>query len=179
MLLQAKGIPKHPLDHKNTVDLVLPKGGVIWLSGANGCGKTTVLRVLAGRVKSLNLSLITSKTQYIASYPLLLNGLTVQQQLSYYQNIYQCENPKCLNLVSDFLDKPVWQLSQGQGQRLSLMRLFYSDANVWLLDEPYNALDKESVQILNQAIFKHTSRGGGVIYSSHIPIIQGETLCLT
>ena len=62
---------------------------------------------------------------------------------------------------------PVRKLSQGQRRRAALARLLVSDAPLWLLDEPYSALDTEGVAALNQRIGEHTAAGGAVIYTTH------------
>ena len=63
------------------------------------------------------------------------------------------------------MDRAVLSLSQGQQQRLTL-KLCYTDVKIWLLDEPYNALD-EMVLSCNALIKVHLDVGSGVVYSSH------------
>ena len=62
---------------------------------------------------------------------------------------------------------PVRKLSQGQRRRAALARLLVSEAPLWLLDEPYSALDVEGVAALNERIGRHRGAGGAVVYTTH------------
>jgi heme exporter protein A len=62
---------------------------------------------------------------------------------------------------------PVRKLSQGQRRRAALARLLVCDSALWLLDEPYAALDAEGVAALDARVAQHTAAGGAVIYTTH------------
>ena len=176
-MLPVMGVPLHPFKQCKKVQISLKSGECLWLKGKNGSGKTTVLTVLAGQIHVRGL-VVPTAVQYISAKPLTLKGLTVKEQLAYYQKIYQ-NTFLTGDWVRGFEDMPVLQLSQGQSQRLSLLRLGFSHDPLWLLDEPFNALDLEGVELLNQLLDQHIMRGGGVIYSSHIKMRSGcEVLCL-
>jgi len=64
-------------------------------------------------------------------------------------------------------DAPVRRLSQGQRRRAALARLWVSDAPLWLLDEPYSALDADGMAALNGRIGSHAAAGGAAVYTTH------------
>ena len=171
MLITAKNIPTHPNRYSNSLDIQLVPGSMIRLRGANGSGKTTVLRVLGGLSYQPQSMLESVSSIFIADKPLLISGLLVAEQLAYYQCLYQCY-AHCLDDfgLEDLSDQAVSDLSYGQSQRLSLARLWLSKDKVWLLDEPFNGLDQCGKKWLSEYIMKHLISGGGVIYASHIPI---------
>jgi heme exporter protein A len=173
MLLSAENIPRHPFKRGRTINVSLGSGESVLLMGENGSGKTTVLKALAKKISSGTLSDSAKECDYIGAKPLILYGLTVIQQLAYYQEIFGKPSTDSTVWVDRVLNTPVYQLSQGQVQRLSLTRLAYMQSKVWLLDEPYNALDQQGIDMLNSAIDKHLDSGGGVIYSSHIVFRKG------
>ena len=68
-------------------------------------------------------------------------------------------------------DAPVRTLSQGQRRRVALARLCTAPAGaMWLLDEPFDALDAEGVDALNALLAEHAARGGSVVLTSHVPL---------
>ncbi|MEC7030668.1 MAG: ATP-binding cassette domain-containing protein [Pseudomonadota bacterium] len=161
-------VSTHPFDHSHQVQISLCYGEAVKLSGKNGSGKTTILKTLSGHyIGQLKLEDMVVRPFYISEQPLKIEGLTVFEQLGYYENLYGSQK-KYWPWLDDILTRRVVSLSRGQLQRLSLNRLAYSTACVWLLDEPFNGLDTQSVCHLNQYIDDHLSEGGGVLYTSHV-----------
>tara|TARA_A100001015_G_C14958671_1_gene699897 strand:- start:642 stop:1178 length:537 start_codon:yes stop_codon:yes gene_type:complete len=176
-MLTALKVPIHPFRHHRTVTVSLEPGRCLWLQGPNGSGKTTVLRALGGQFFVPGL-VLPQDVIFIASKPLVIRGLSVREQILYYQKVYQT-NYQSSAWVQGIEDYPVWTLSQGQSQRLSLLRLGFSQNKLWLLDEPYNALDKEGIGLFNDMIDHHLFEGGAVVYSSHVKMRQGcRELCI-
>lgn len=64
-------------------------------------------------------------------------------------------------------DLPAGQLSAGQQKRIALARLWLSNAALWILDEPFTAIDKQGVNVLTQLFEQHVENGGIVILTSH------------
>jgi heme exporter protein A len=70
--------------------------------------------------------------------------------------------------IERFAQWPAGQLSQGQKRRIGLARLtLASQARIWILDEPFNALDQHGVEILNRLIAQRVGSGGAVILTTH------------
>jgi heme exporter protein A len=68
------------------------------------------------------------------------------------------------------LDMPVKRLSQGQRRKVALARLWLDDTPLWLLDEPYDALDAEGCAVLDGALQAHLARGASLVMTSHQPV---------
>ena len=168
-------VPTHPYRHDKKVTISLAENQAVCLSGRNGCGKTTVLKILAGHLQ-LSCTQPLSNAVYIPAEPILLNGLSVKRQLEYYQTL----NPKILSIdwLQDQLTKPVESLSKGQAQMLSLMQLCYGKRQIWLLDEPFNALDEYACNTFSQFMDNHIHAGGAILYSSHIKLREGDQCIL-
>src|SRR5690606_27208584 len=78
-------------------------------------------------------------------------------------------------------ETPCYQLSAGQLRRVALARLYLSDARLWILDEPFTAIDKKGVADLQTLLTRHRERGGLVILTSHqdLPLIDLKRICLS
>lgn len=164
-------VPLHPYKHDRKVTISLAESQAVCLSGRNGCGKTTVLKILAGHLQ-LPCTQPLSNAVYIPAVPILLNGLSVKHQLEYYQTL----NKKTVSLdwLQDQLSQPVESLSKGQAQMLSLMQLCYGKSQIWLLDEPFNALDQYACNAFSQIMDEYIHAGGTVLYSSHIQMRKSD-----
>lgn len=170
------------------LDLQLQAGSVTWLRGRNGSGKTSLLRILAGLSAATEgrvmwpaaASLDESKQ---ASSPLIYIGhgnglkddLTLLEALAFLAELAGLDRPEAracqalqrLGLASRAA-APVRTLSQGQRRRGALARLALDEgARVWLLDEPFDALDADSMALLQQLISEHAARGGAALLTSH------------
>lgn len=166
----------------------LHAGQVIWLRGRNGRGKTTLLRLLAGlstpaqgEIRVLGESLksapvsLRSSVGYLAHANALKDDLTAAEALSFVGALSgRTPSPsevgealKRLGIASR-ASAPVRTLSQGQRRRVALARLALPRApRVWLLDEPFDALDDRGVEVLNRLLADHAAAGGAVLLTSH------------
>lgn len=162
-------------------------GRLIWLRGQNGRGKTSLLRLLAGlaqpdsgRVTWGNVALaevpeFAERRVYIAHANALKDDLTAFESLQFLAALHGRDAAPAR--VSSALSRlkmtsreraPVRTLSQGQRRRVALARLALEDAaGLWVLDEPYDALDVDGIQIVNQLLEQHVERGGSVVLTSH------------
>ena len=163
-------------------------GQVMWLRGRNGRGKTTLLRLLAGlstpaqgEIQVLGQSLqsapvsLRSAVGYLAHANALKDDLTAAEALSFVGALSgHTPSPaevgealKRLGIASR-AGAPVRTLSQGQRRRVALARLALPRApRVWLLDEPFDALDDRGVEVLNRLLADHAAAGGAVLLTSH------------
>ena len=165
------------------LDFTLSSGHVLLIEGANGAGKTSLLRILTGfrRAESGNLfwneELIENSvhfyqdTAYIGHNNGLKVALTAQENLRYAQAL----SSTMLNIdeamaqvgLDGYQDTLVRLLSAGQQRRLALARLLCTHKPLWILDEPFTSLDRASIKLFEQFIETHVNQGGLVIMTSH------------
>ena len=160
-------------------------GEILQLSGSNGSGKTTILRALAGlimpdngRVARLgekvgNITTSSNSMVYIGHRHGLEGNLSPLENLNF---LSQVSTPSpvrdgvsvlgTLGLKTS-MHVPTARLSAGQKQRVSLARLLMFDAPLWLLDEPFTALDTSSKKQLENMIDAHLDRKGAVVLATH------------
>ncbi len=152
------------------------ESGDIWqLVGANGVGKTSLLRALAG-VAKLGVSGQIKRDQprlYLGDAHALKKNLSALDNLRCHPacDIHASDEAIFSALASLHLagyeERPVGSLSAGQQRRVALTRLLLSQAPLWLLDEPFTALDVSGCDWLDAQIRSHVSAGGAVVYTSH------------
>lgn len=173
------------------LDLQLPAGSVTWLRGTNGRGKTSLLRLLAGlstpmsgEIRILGKTLREGgaewrrKLLYIGHQNALKDDLAAGEALRFHARLHGVDvAPAQLTAalvrlgVQHREHAPVRTLSQGQRRRVALARLALSHASpLWLLDEPFDALDTDGIAALNGVIGAHAAAGGCVLLTSHQPL---------
>ena len=169
----------------------LAPGNVTWLRGRNGRGKTSLLRLLAGLSTPMAGSLhIAGRTLreggpewrrqwlYIGHQNALKDDLSASEALRFLAQLHgapasNAQVEAALRRLGIFNRRhaPVRTLSQGQRRRVALSRLVLQRASpLWLLDEPYDALDSEGIAALNNVISEHAAAGGCVLLTSHQPL---------
>jgi heme exporter protein A len=161
------------------LQLELPPGQVTWLRGANGRGKTSLLRLLAGlstpEAGQVQWSGTPRQRVYIAHANALKEDLTALESLRFLARLHGREDSEAtltdaLRLfgVAHRRHAFVRTLSQGQRRRVALSRLALdTQPTLWILDEPFDALDTEGIATLNALLTQHAVRGGSVVLTSH------------
>lgn len=157
----------------------------IMITGKNGSGKTSLLRCIAGFYPITSGKLLWYGEQIVPAYysekPLISwlgyfdaikGSLTVRENLNFFKDIWSVDENvfiESLKIFSfdKFLDCPASWLSAGEKRRLSLIRLSFCPAKVWIMDEPSIYLDEESKGILMSIIGEHVNAGGAVICATH------------
>jgi heme exporter protein A len=163
------------------LDLAVLPGQIVWVRGANGQGKTSLLRLLAGlaRPETGRIEFGAGRERvYIGHANALKDDLTVAESLMFLSRLHGFEtgtqaHEQALRRFGLHSRRaaPVRTLSQGQRRRVALARLCTAPPTaLWLLDEPFDALDTEGVDALNTLLGEHAARGGSVLLTSHVPL---------
>mgnify|MGYP003595238831 CR=1 FL=1 len=150
--------------------LSLRPGEAAIVSGPNGVGKSSLLRLAAGLLQCASGSITRSGRIALADESLALDRqLPLADALRFWAAIDGGSVPDALVALSlDHLAQvPVRMLSTGQRKRATLARVVASGAEIWLLDEPGNGLDTASLSALSTAIAAHRAAGGIVLAASH------------
>lgn len=151
------------------LDFSVAPGAALHITGPNGCGKSSLIRLVAGLLAP------TAGTIDRAEAALADEGLALDRELPVQRALEFWGGPKLSDALRIFdlerlADVPVRLLSTGQRKRAVLARVVASGAPLWLLDEPLNGLDRMGIEQLSAAIAKHRGTGGGVIAASHLTL---------
>jgi heme exporter protein A len=175
------------------VSFGLSAGEWMHLQGDNGSGKTSLMRILcglspaaAGEVRWAGVPIRQSAEVYRAEMLYLGHTLSLKDDLSALENLQfeaavsgePLELPRALEGLAALGLRgrehlPLRVLSQGQKRRAALARLLTSRARLWLLDEPFVALDPGAVTQLVDLLGRHVAQGGMVLYTSHQTVPMG------
>ena len=176
-------------------------GEALRVAGSNGSGKTSLLRMLcglarpaAGEVRWQGADVRATRAEFGAALLYLghLNG--VKDDLAAWENVLVAATLAGRPVgrdaayaaldglgLGELADLPTRVLSQGQRKRVALARLQLCTENLlWILDEPFTALDQEAVQALCGTLSAHLARGGMLVYTTHQDVSFGRQrlLCM-
>ena len=169
----------------------LKNGTVLYLQGANGTGKTTLLRMLCGLSKPYagcinwcgdNINDLAEEFHqhvlYIGHLPSIKEDLTALENLQFSlaltgEQFDLAEATDALKMLGlgKGLHLPTRVLSQGQKRRVALARLWLQDLPLWVLDEPFTALDVDATHLLKQKIEQFAHAGGVVVMTTHQEVL--------
>ena len=165
----------------------LSSGSVLYLQGENGSGKTTLLRTICGLSKPYEGAInwcgknINSLAEEYSKHVLYIGHLAgIKEDLTALENLQfslalsgadisadkAAETLKLLGLAKG-LNLPARMLSQGQKRRVALARLWLQELPLWILDEPFTALDASATSLLKQKIEAFANDGGIVVMTTH------------
>ncbi|PAU89141.1 heme ABC transporter ATP-binding protein CcmA [Pseudomonas sp. WN033] len=166
----------------------LAAGEVLQVAGPNGSGKTSLLRILAGLmppvagdIRYAGESVLSGRGRerwrqdllYIGHAPAIKGSLTAEENLAW---LCALGTPASREQIwaalaqvglKGFEDVLCHNLSAGQQRRVALARLYLQPPPVWILDEPFTAIDKAGVAALEQHVLAHAAAGGLVVLTTH------------
>lgn len=168
------------------VSLTLQAGQILQVEGPNGAGKTTLLRIIAtalaptcgtlywrGEDVNWHRQTYLQEMLFLGHLPGLKQSLSPLENLQWWRRMHpdqkRIDNGEILSRIGlrGYEDVPCYTLSAGQQRRAALARLLVTEAPLWVLDEPFTAIDKQGVSELETLLEEHARRGGIALLSSH------------
>ena len=187
-LLEARGL-RCERDERllfEALDFRLRAGEVLQVAGPNGSGKTTLLRALAGLSSRVSGELLwrgqsleaarwefLRESLFIGHEPAVKPGLSPRENLRWHAALWQRTSGHGIDAVlarlglARCMDTPAQHLSAGQRRRIALARLLLSPARLWILDEPFTAIDLDCVAQIEELVAAHAREGGAVLLTTH------------
>lgn len=154
------------------LSLRLKAGEALRVSGHNGIGKSSLLRIVAGLAPAFAGTVVAEGAiGLVDERPALDPAVTLGAALAFWQRLDGGIRERHIDRLglNDLLDVPVRYLSTGQKKRAALARLLGQDARIWLLDEPLNGLDSHATALAETLAAEHCAKGGIALIASHQP----------
>jgi len=185
--LSATNLSCHRGDNQlfDDISFDVSAGECLHVTGPNGCGKTSLLRIVCGLNQAESGQVLWNgksiagnsrfyrESAYIAHKEGLKNELTAIENLRYYQQLDASRNEAILdNLLAKLgilpcADLLAQQLSFGQRRRLSFARLLVAQFPLWVLDEPFTGIDHSGRTLIESLCVEHLENGGSIIMTHH------------
>ena len=170
------------------VNLHLAAGQLLQIGGKNGAGKSSLLRILAGLAQPDDGIVLWNEQPladsdfpqhlcFIGHLSGIQPQLTALEHLEFWQASFGLKPADGYEVLAvlglaGLEDIPCQLLSAGQQRRVSLARLWLTDRSLWILDEPFTALDQSAIVLLQRKFTEHLAQGGGIILTTHQPLTQ-------
>ena len=153
------------------LSLALAPGEAVQVAGANGIGKSSLIRILAGLLRPFTGQVERAgEIGLLDEHPALDPALPLGRALAFWRALDGAADDAALRLgLTRLWDVPVRYLSTGQKKRAALARLIGQSAPIWLLDEPLNGLDTDAARLVEALAGEHIAGGGICVIASHQP----------
>ena len=180
-MIRARALEKRYGDKRvlRGLDLEVERGGFLVVTGPNGSGKTTLLRLCVGLAQptagELEVAVPRGRLGFLAHEPLVYRELTALENLDLYGRLYRV--PERRERIGMLLERfRLWEArrervgsySRGMLQRLALCRAFLHEPDLYVLDEPFTALDAEGAELLDRELAERRERGTFLV-ATHAP----------
>ncbi len=170
------------------LNLSLGMGACAALTGPNGSGKSTLLRCITGLFPDYEGEIEAATSSYLGHRPAVSPSLSVLENLRWFAALTpglassRAELIERLDAVglAGYEDVLCGRLSAGQQRRVALARLRMDESPLWLLDEPFTALDADGQDLVRALIAEHRAQGGAVLCATHqdLGVPEAEALNL-
>lgn len=177
------------------VSCAIAPGDIVQLEGANGVGKTSLLRALCGLSSrgrgellwrggplARRRSQFAAETLYLGHASGIKGALSARENLRWWAALRGREVRAGADAalakvgLAGYEESPCYQLSAGQQRRVALARLFLVEAALWILDEPFTAIDRHGAGQLEQWLVAQAQGGGAVLLTTHQPLALARPL---
>ena len=200
-MLLVQNLSLERLDKKifENINFTLGANRIVMLKGRNGSGKTSLLKSVLcileptsgsmfwkGKPINKNLYDFYNNVTYISDKTSSVRQLTIANNIKIWKRIFlsKLDNNQIDGILSNLnltnlIDKKVNTLSLGEIKKLELLRLVLEEKKIWILDEPLNNLDSDTIEILAQTFEDHCDNGGSILFSTHQELqINSEKIVL-
>ena len=171
----------------SNLSFTLAESEVLQIEGANGCGKTSLLRIIcglrlaeAGKVLWCGESIRANREDFYANMVYIGHLPCIKGDLTVLENVRALLDTRSLSVTDQVIEAALAKvglesyddvsgkaLSSGQRRRILLAFVELAKAKLWVLDEPLTALDVQGVQLMESMILEHKQAGGSVIFTTH------------
>ncbi|HLZ79334.1 MAG TPA: heme ABC exporter ATP-binding protein CcmA [Sphingomonas sp.] len=166
------------------LDLALGPGEALVVTGANGIGKSSLLRIAAGLLRpAAGWVERTAEAAWLGETAAFDGERTLHEAVRFWARLDgvtfdALEQAMATMGVRPLAEVPVRYLSTGQRRRAAIVRTIAGAAPLWLLDEPANGLDTEGLERLGAAMATHRAAGGAVMAATHLPLPLADAATL-